>query len=234
MAELYLVRHGQASFGQENYDQLSKLGERQAFGLGQSMAKSIAPTQLVTGTMARHIQTQASWLEGAQLNKVLGENYSQLELAGFNEFDSEDVIGQSYPELSEHSALKDFLINSQGPKKAFQKVFHKSVVNWIEGKRTGYEESYVEFSNRVILALESLIDNSASGESIVVFTSGGPISTCVQHILGLSAQKGLELNNVMINSSVTRLLYKDKSQVSLSYFNNAQHLDHLNIKSSYR
>ena len=30
MASLYLIRHGQASFGSDHYDQLSPLGQRQA------------------------------------------------------------------------------------------------------------------------------------------------------------------------------------------------------------
>ena len=34
MGTLYLVRHGQASFGAANYDQLSELGERQCRQLG--------------------------------------------------------------------------------------------------------------------------------------------------------------------------------------------------------
>jgi len=35
MGTLYLVRHGQASFGADNYDVLSPLGHRQAERLGQ-------------------------------------------------------------------------------------------------------------------------------------------------------------------------------------------------------
>ena len=34
MTTIYLIRHGQASFGQQNYDQLSNKGERQAQLLG--------------------------------------------------------------------------------------------------------------------------------------------------------------------------------------------------------
>ncbi|MCH1491392.1 MAG: histidine phosphatase family protein, partial [Luminiphilus sp.] len=30
MASIYLIRHGQASFGSDNYDQLSPVGQRQA------------------------------------------------------------------------------------------------------------------------------------------------------------------------------------------------------------
>lgn len=39
MAELYLVRHGQASFGTENYDRLSALGEQQGVWLGEYFAR---------------------------------------------------------------------------------------------------------------------------------------------------------------------------------------------------
>jgi broad specificity phosphatase PhoE len=35
MGTLYLVRHGQASFGADDYDQLSALGRRQSVRLGE-------------------------------------------------------------------------------------------------------------------------------------------------------------------------------------------------------
>jgi broad specificity phosphatase PhoE len=35
MGTLYLVRHGQASFGADDYDQLSELGRRQSVRLGE-------------------------------------------------------------------------------------------------------------------------------------------------------------------------------------------------------
>jgi len=39
MAELYLIRHGQASFGAEDYDQLSSLGKTQCELLGAFFAR---------------------------------------------------------------------------------------------------------------------------------------------------------------------------------------------------
>ena len=39
MASIYLVRHGQASFGAANYDQLSTLGQRQADLTGEFFAR---------------------------------------------------------------------------------------------------------------------------------------------------------------------------------------------------
>ena len=44
MSELILIRHAQASFGHENYDNLSKLGHDQAALLGSFFEKlNIAP-----------------------------------------------------------------------------------------------------------------------------------------------------------------------------------------------
>ena len=62
MAELFMVRHGQASFGTGNYDQLSALGERQGVWLGEYFAeRGIAFDRVVTGSMQRHRQTAAAW-----------------------------------------------------------------------------------------------------------------------------------------------------------------------------
>jgi broad specificity phosphatase PhoE len=38
MASIYLIRHGQASFGSANYDQLSTLGQRQADVTGEFLS----------------------------------------------------------------------------------------------------------------------------------------------------------------------------------------------------
>lgn len=55
MTTIYLVRHGQASFGKSNYDELSENGEAQATLLGQYF-KQILKEQpyVVAGTMQRH------------------------------------------------------------------------------------------------------------------------------------------------------------------------------------
>src|SRR6476660_3762059 len=58
MGQIYLVRHGQASFGKANYDQLSELGIEQARLLGQWFAScGVHIDKVVTGDMQRHRQT---------------------------------------------------------------------------------------------------------------------------------------------------------------------------------
>ena len=52
MSAVYLVRHGQASFGAADYDQLSALGEQQARVLGQVLAtQSASISRVASGGM---------------------------------------------------------------------------------------------------------------------------------------------------------------------------------------
>ena len=58
MGNLYLVRHGQASFGAEDYDNLSELGRKQAVRLGEYFRDNGQSFDTVfTGTLRRHGQT---------------------------------------------------------------------------------------------------------------------------------------------------------------------------------
>ena len=68
MGTLYLVRHGQASFGAEDYDQLSALGQRQSVRLGEYLGgKALKFDAVLTGTLRRHAQTWAGIAEGMGL-----------------------------------------------------------------------------------------------------------------------------------------------------------------------
>ena len=54
MSVLLLVRHGQASFGAADYDQLSSLGEEQSRLLGASLAaRGVRPDLVLRGSMKR-------------------------------------------------------------------------------------------------------------------------------------------------------------------------------------
>ena len=52
MGVILLVRHGQASFGSDNYDVLSPLGQRQARRLGQALkGRGVQPSLIVSGSL---------------------------------------------------------------------------------------------------------------------------------------------------------------------------------------
>ena len=58
MGTLTLVRHGQASFGAANYDQLSTVGELQSARLGAYLAQqSLRFDAVYHGSLQRHHQT---------------------------------------------------------------------------------------------------------------------------------------------------------------------------------
>ncbi|MDE2077727.1 MAG: histidine phosphatase family protein, partial [Burkholderiales bacterium] len=68
MGAIYLIRHGQASFGASNYDQLSELGHQQARVLGEALLPRLARVDAaVTGTLQRHQATASSCLEAMGL-----------------------------------------------------------------------------------------------------------------------------------------------------------------------
>ncbi|MDP1757609.1 MAG: histidine phosphatase family protein, partial [Pseudohongiella sp.] len=87
MSQLFLVRHGQASFGAANYDQLSALGYQQSAWLGEHFAElGVQFSRVVTGTLARQKQTAASILESS------GQSVTIETDSGFNEFDFHTLV----------------------------------------------------------------------------------------------------------------------------------------------
>jgi broad specificity phosphatase PhoE len=93
MGHLYLVRHGQASFGADDYDQLSALGHRQSVRLGEYFAQQgLHFDAVIIGTLKRHQQTLAGILEGMQ------QASEPLAWPGLNEYDSEAVIAAIHPQ----------------------------------------------------------------------------------------------------------------------------------------
>ena len=76
MGQLLLVRHGQASFGADDYDQLSDLGKKQSIRLGeywqhkaaeQADAEPVKFEAVFMGSLKRHRQTWEGIAMGAKL-----------------------------------------------------------------------------------------------------------------------------------------------------------------------
>ena len=92
MGTLFLVRHGQASFGAADYDQLSELGHRQCVRLGEHLAqRGVQFEATLTGTLRRHAQSLAGIHEG------LGRATATFEQPGLNEYDSEAIVRAIHP-----------------------------------------------------------------------------------------------------------------------------------------
>ena len=228
MGHIYLVRHGQASFGSADYDQLSALGFEQARLLGQWFANCRHSFQcVVTGGMTRHRQTADTCL--AELPKALLVDADWQTDAGFAEFDHLQVINRHCPEFADAAAFKQLLATHEQPQRAFLQIFEGAMQRWMGGAHDAdYAETWPQFRQRCIAALARLSEQmAASGaQSAIVFTSGGTISTLMQHLLGLQDRQVMEMNWTIANGSVTKLVQRG-DRTSLAYFNNYAHLEWL-------
>jgi len=219
VASIYLIRHGQAGFGKINYDQLSDTGHMQGELTGKSLAlRGVEAHRVVHGAMQRHRET----MQAAQKH---WQTYGPVhEMAGFNEFDSDDVIACAYPQFKNKAVLGAWILAQPDKRKAFQEIFAKAVERWTSGEYDDeYSESWSHFTGRVRDSLQQLIEQN-EGKNAVVFTSGGPITAIAQHCLGLSHDKAFDMNWTLLNGGITQLLYNRAGKISLASFNEQQHL----------
>ena len=211
MGTLYLVRHGQASFGAEDYDQLSPLGTRQSLRLGEYFAhKGITFEAAICGTQRRHVQTYAGICQGA------GLDLAALPWPGLNEYDSAAVIAAIHPRALEKADTPEQY------RKHFR-ILRDGLTQWMNGVVSPKGmPSYPEFVAGITTALEHVRKNHAG--NVLLVSSGGPISTAVGHVLGTTPEITIELNLRIRNSSVTEFAFTPKRHMLVTY-NGLPHLD---------
>lgn len=219
MATIYLIRHGQASFGKDNYDQLSPRGWEQGRVLGRWLAGKVRPDAVFGGNMERHRETVEAIASG------YGDALPDMQaVGGLNEFDHMQVVERLRPDWADRQRMATDLAAFPKPARAFQQVFEEAMARWVSGDHDDeYSESWEAFRTRVIKALNELIEYADGGDTLVS-TSGGPIAVIAQHLLHLSDHKALEMNSVIANTSVSRILYSGARR-SLAVFNNYSHLE---------
>ncbi len=211
MAEIYLVRHGQASFNTDNYDRLSDLGHMQSEYLGTYFAeRHISFDHIFTGSQLRHRQTA----DGILRRKSTDYNVHP----GLNEYDFSSLYKaymDQYPEEAEASR--------EGDRRIFYQRLKLSLKLWSQDKLTSnLPESWSEFAVRVNDALSHIRENF-DGRMLVV-SSGGAISMAMGHILDLAPEKIIDLNLQIKNASFAHI-YLGRDKMQLSSFNNIPHLD---------
>jgi broad specificity phosphatase PhoE len=224
MGQIYLVRHGQASFGSADYDQLSPLGCEQGRMLGEWFSHCNQHfNQVVTGSLKRHRQTADACI--AALPSASRPQTEWQTDAGFNEYDHDEVLMRHRPDFVEPGAIKRFLAEPGNGKRAFQLMFQEAMQRWMSGRHDAdYREPWPVFRARCIAALERLVENAAPSQNIAVFTSGGTIATLCQYVLRLDDRQVAELNWSLANCAVTKFFYQP-GRIALSYLNNFAHLE---------
>lgn len=222
---IYLVRHGQASFGQDNYDRISETGIVQSRMLGEYLTGTgIRFDAAYTGPLNRQ---RATADEVAGCFRKKGSLFPEVSvLKEFNEFDPVAVLTSQIPHvLEDNPSLKIDADNIFADKTAFKQLFEKALLKWVSGRYDAPGvETWADLVARVKTGMETIMKDGGRGRSIVVFTSGGPIAAAMQTFLGLSNENAIRLNWQIINASVTRFMYSEE-RVTLAGFNAVCHLE---------
>ncbi|GAA1513653.1 histidine phosphatase family protein [Nocardioides humi] len=217
MGVLLLVRHGQASFGADDYDVLSANGWEQGRVLGRWLAEQgPAPASVVHGGMRRHRETWEAIADGAGLGAGLAETD-----ADWAEFDHTAV-------LARYAELTGSVVDHGADRRAFQEQFEVSTAHWsAAGPDGGYPEPYDDFVGRARAALDAAA--ARPGPALVV-TSGGVIAALAALLVVPEASAGAALgpvwarfNTVIANTSVTRVI-AGATGARLLTFNEHPHL----------
>lgn len=228
MGAIYLIRHGQASFGKADYDKLSELGVEQSQVLGRSLrARLPAVDAVYSGAMRRHRQTAEHCLAG--LGLTLSEQPgtpNELRIrAGFNEFDHQQMLECHKPMYSNRLLMMADLAITLNPKRAFQEVFEAAAARWVSGQYDSeYVESWPVFRGRCVQALQDVAFESGKSKTSLVFTSGGPITAICQHLLQIPDAHVFALNRTLANAAITKIVYGEQG-LNLSTINEHAHFE---------
>lgn len=206
MGEIILVRHGQASFGADDYDKLSDLGHQQSEWLGHYFKTHDTQfDRVVRGGLRRHRET-AEGIAAA--------------MGGFD--------AAVDPRLDEfhYDPLQDEYIRGTGvdaptSRDAFLSVFPDIFTRWENAELSGSGETFLAFQTRVDDAVNAM---AREDETALIVTSGGVIGATMRRVLGLSARATADLLLNIHNASVHRLTY-ERGELRLSLFNASPHLD---------
>jgi broad specificity phosphatase PhoE len=229
MSSLFLVRHGQASFLERNYDKLSAKGEKQSRMLGEYWTGlKLGFDRVYSGPKVRQRETA----------RIVGEAYKSagllwpepVVLAEFDEFQAEVVMERTLPQLIEsdsdiqrmHRAFKDAHTRPE-QFKTFQQIFEVVIGRWADGKLPleGIEP-WADFSARVQRGLAKFHENGNRGQRIAIFSSGGPVGVAMQRALDLSTEATLKAAWMVRNCSYSEFLFS-AGRFTLSSYNATPH-----------
>jgi broad specificity phosphatase PhoE len=224
MGALILVRHGQASALEENYDRLSALGERQARLLGEAWARlEVRFDRVFSGPRVRQQRTAEIAAEIARLP-------APVIVPELDEMGVEPLFREHMPDLfTRHAhlaALGDAMLAADGDDdrgRAIARLFEATLTLWLAGEIDARGvEPWIAFRGRVRRAME-IVRADGAGKRIAVFTSAGPVAGAAQLAMGSDDQTALALAFRIRNSSQSEFWF-DGSRFSLVSLNETPHL----------
>lgn len=213
MGRVILVRHGQASFGAADYDDLSPHGVEQARLTGLAMAaRGLRPDVVLQGRMRRHGQTTQALLGSA--------GWSQVPVDTSAAWDEIDHLGvmRAFDEAPEESEPR-----------AFQAAYERALHRWMAVDHGAFvEETFGQFTTRVARGLSSAAERAGPGRTVLVVSSAGPLAVACATLAHPSfpesdPQAWLRWNAVTVNAALTTVVV-GRQGTRLLAFNEHGHL----------
>jgi broad specificity phosphatase PhoE len=225
MSDIYIFRHGQASFGSGNYDKLSETGILQAGILAEYIYKTgLRFDAVYSGSLERQKDTARIFLEYYS-SKGLNTHHNRVR-EEFNEFKPNDIMTAHLPALAkDEPGLLDDLKNIFTDKKSFQRIFEKAMMRWVSGKYdTDGLETWKQYRDRVCGGVRAVMDENGRGKKVAIFASGGTIAASIQLALSITDEDAMRMNWQIVNTSINRFMYNEDS-IALASFNSYAHLE---------
>jgi broad specificity phosphatase PhoE len=230
MSKIILIRHGQASYGAADYDNLSEKGIEQSKALGEYFVKQkIKLDKIYVGKLKRHLQTFEAFTEAFKQNNIelpipvflqeLNEHHGNETLRlGFehfiNQYEHAKKLADEIKENPKQQRRNSLLIFEMFFKEYTTGRFnfeHESVQSW------------VDFRSQTKKGIEQIKNEIGSGETVGVFTSGGTKSSIIGDCLRVDEEQIAEFNLVMKNTSFSQLLFS-KNKINILTMNETPHL----------
>lgn len=197
---LWLVRHGQASLGERDYDRLSGLGHVQARHVrGRLQAEAVDGWRAVCGTHKRHHQTMALLApDGAPVSQGWLNEYmvSALVAAATEQAGELDIIP---PDPAAFASPRDHL-------RTFLEWFPDVIAAWQEARlHEPVNGPWSAWCARIHDGMTEWLEAVRSGETVVMVSSAGTISLMVAVLTGRDLSWQRDLNVRLYNTGVCRL-----------------------------
>ncbi|MCA9692501.1 MAG: histidine phosphatase family protein [Nannocystaceae bacterium] len=235
MSSLLVIRHGQASFGQDDYDVLSSLGRSQSRQLGTFLARrGVAIHAVYSGPAKRHQDTAALMIEATRAD---GATIPDAVIdASFDEYPAFEVIAHYLPALIDDGMIPAVLaeryrqsaLDPVTHRQTFEAMFRVVLARWAEGSLVSPTassiETFAEFRERVRGGLTRLIEAHGRGATIAVVTSAGPCAASLTLAVSATPVETIHQSLVVANTAITELKYRDAQDITLYRFNSVPHL----------
>ncbi len=225
MPTILLVRHGQASFGASDYDELSAAGREQATVAARHLASlGLDIPRIVTGALRRQRDTAAAAGELLSIEPIVDPRWDEYAM---------DEILATYSRTNARASVN-------GPGQAtssadFQHLLDQALAAWIAAGEDGDTrcEAWPAFARRIQNGLSELAAQLPPGATGLVFTSGGVIGALCAALLDLTPATMLSFNRVAVNTGITKLV-SGRRGITLVSFNEHGHLPQSGQPITYR